>query len=165
MCLAVRWPTEFNTMRQIALKLMVWLFAITVCPCCAWAQQDPCPSGPNVSNAETRDCYLKAQLRMNKTADDLAAQIATNLRKTSPKEKEIDGPVIIQCLEDAAKKLDQSQVAWRTYRDQHCDAVRFSWTTGSGAGTTMEECLYTTALSRVRQLRIDFPAFASSSAR
>ncbi|MGA9673521.1 MAG: lysozyme inhibitor LprI family protein, partial [Terracidiphilus sp.] len=80
-----------------------------------------------------------------------------NLRGTSPKEKALDGPIVLQALENAAKKLEDSQVSWRSYRDQYCDAVRLSFTTGSGAGTAMEECLYRTALARVRQLRLDFP--------
>ncbi len=93
---------------------------------------------------------------MNKRADELAARTVAELREMSPKDKALYGPVILQSLEDAAKKMSESQVAWRAYRDQYCNAVS-SYTTGSGSGTAMEECLYRTALSRVRQLRRDFP--------
>ena len=137
------------------------LTGICTLPLLCFGQKDnPCPNGPNVSNAETRNCYWKAQIDMNKLADDVVARVSANLRETSPREKEIDGPVILQLLEDAAKKLEDSQVSWRNYRDQYCDALKFSYTTGSGSGTAMEECLYKTALARVRQLRFDFPESA-----
>src|SRR5581483_3697533 len=71
-------------------------------------------------------------------------------------------PVIVQLLENAVQKLNESQVTWRSYRDQYCDAVSFSYTTGSGSGTAMEECVYKTALLRVRQLRLDFPDSAAA---
>jgi hypothetical protein len=131
-------------------------------PFLCFGQKDkPCPDGPNVSNYETKECYWKAQIDMNKLADDVVARAIANLRGTSPREKEIYGPVILQLLESAAKKLEDSQVSWRSYRDQYCDAVKFSYTTGSGAGTAMGECLYRTALARVRQLRLDFPETAA----
>jgi hypothetical protein len=106
------------------------------------------------------ECYTKAQVIANKRADDLAARAAANLRGITPKQKAFYGPVIVQCLEDAAKQIDASQSAWRTYRDQYCNAIASAYTTGSGAGTAMEECLYTIASARVRQLRLDFPEAA-----
>jgi uncharacterized protein YecT (DUF1311 family) len=124
---------------------------------CLGQNADPCPDGPNVSNAEMRECYTNAQISMNKMADELAARASAKLRGSTPKEEARYGPVILQALEDAATKLDDSQLSWHAYRDQYCDAVKFSFTTGSGSGTAMEECLYRTALERVRQLRLDFP--------
>jgi Lysozyme inhibitor LprI len=135
--------------------ILVCLFAS---PFLCYAQKnDPCVETMTFSNAESRDCYWKEQIAMNKLADDLAAHATTRLRGTSPKQKEIYGPVVLQALEDAARNLEDSQVSWHKFRDQYCDAVKFSYTTGSGAGTAMEECLYTTALARVRQLQRDFP--------
>ena len=145
-------------MQRTVSNLILWSVLPAICTLYASGQKnDPCPDGPNVSNAEMRQCYTKAQTMENKKADDLAAHVAANLRGITPKERAFYGPVIVQCLEDAAKQLDASQLAWRTYRDQYCNAVASSYTTGSGAGTAMEECLYTTALARVRQLRLDFP--------
>jgi uncharacterized protein YecT (DUF1311 family) len=134
------------------------LLGLLALPLLCLAQKgDPCPDGPNVSNADMRECYSKAQTTMNKRADDLASRAAANLRGMSPKEKALYGPVVVKASEDAAAKLDQSQVAWRIYRDQYCNAISLSYTTGSGAGTAMEECLFKTALARVEQLRLDFP--------
>jgi len=106
-----------------------------------------------------RECYSKAQTGMNKVADDLAVRVAAELRRTSPKEKALYGPVILDALENAAKSLEQSQISWREYRDQYCNAIRFRYTTGSGAGTAMEECLYWVASARVQQLKDNFPGF------
>lgn len=142
-------------MRTITLKLILTgIFGLPLV--CFGQKDDPCRDGPNVSNVEMRECYTKAQVGMNKLADDLVARTTANLRGTSPREKALYGPVILQALENAATKLEDSQVSWQRYRDQYCDAVAFSYTTGSGAGTAMEECLYKTALARVRQLRLDF---------
>jgi lysozyme inhibitor LprI len=142
-------------MRTMTLKLI--LTGICGLPLVCFGQRDdPCPDGPNVSNAEMSECYTKAQVGMNKLADDLVARATTNLRGTSPRDKALYGPVVLQALENAATKLEDSQVSWRSYRDQYCDAVASSYTTGSGAGTAMKECLYKTALARVRQLQLDF---------
>ena len=97
---------------------------------------------------------------MNKRADDLVARAAADSRRTTPEEKALYGPVVLELLEKAAKNLEDSQVAWHTFRDQYCNAIGLARTTGSGAGTAMEECLYTTATDRVRQLRVDFPRSA-----
>ncbi|HZQ41861.1 MAG TPA: lysozyme inhibitor LprI family protein [Acidobacteriaceae bacterium] len=147
-------------------RMISSLILISFCglPLVCLAQKDsPCPAeiGPTVSNAEIRECYTKAQIAMNKRADELVLRAAASLHE-SPKDKAIDGPVIVQLLENAVQKLNESQVTWRSYRDQYCDAVSFSYTTGSGSGTAMEECLYKTALLRVRQLRLDFPDSAAA---
>jgi uncharacterized protein YecT (DUF1311 family) len=111
-----------------------------------------------MSNAEMNECYSKAQIRMNKKADEIAARIAKDLRTISPKEKALYGSAIVQMLEDAAQKIDTSQIHWRAYRDDYCNAITLSYTTGSGAGTAYEHCLYSTAAARVRQLLDDFPS-------
>jgi len=144
-------------MRRIVSKLILWLLISAVCPFYASGQQNPCPDGPNVSNAEMRECYTKAQIQMNKKADEIAARIAKDLRTISPKERDLYGPVIVPMLEDAAQNIDTSQTHWRAYRDDYCNAIALSYTTGSGAGTAYEQCLYSTAAARVRQLLDDFP--------
>jgi uncharacterized protein YecT (DUF1311 family) len=102
------------------------------------------------------ECYMKAQITMNKRADELVARTIAEIRRISPKEKALYSPEILQSSLDAAQKMNESQVAWRTYRDQYCNSIR-SYVTGSGSGSAMEECLYRTALTRVRQLQRDFP--------
>jgi uncharacterized protein YecT (DUF1311 family) len=94
---------------------------------------------------------------MNKKTDEIAARIAYNLRTISPREKALSSSEIIQMLRDAAQKIDSSQAQWKAYRDDYCDAIALSYTTGSGAGTAYERCLYSTAATRVHQLLDDFP--------
>jgi uncharacterized protein YecT (DUF1311 family) len=142
-------------MRRIVFILLSLLSA--VCPFYASGQQDPCPDGPNVSNVEMRECYRKAQIEMNQRADEIAARFARNLRTISPKEKALYSSEIVQMLEDAAQKVDTSQAQWRAYRDNYCNAIALSYTTGSGAGTAYEHCLYSVAAARVHQLLDDFP--------
>jgi hypothetical protein len=49
---------------------------------CSAQKNNPCPDGPNVSNAEMRECYTKAQTAMNKVADDLVVRVAAGMRAT-----------------------------------------------------------------------------------
>lgn len=143
-------------MRRIVSKLILWSLLSAVCPFYASGQQDPCPDVSIVSNAEMRECYTKAQIRMNKKADEIAARIAGKLRTISPKEKALYSSGIVQMLKDAAQKIDSSQNHWRAYRDDYCNAILLGYTTGSGAGTAYEHCLYSTAVARVHQLLYDF---------
>lgn len=140
-------------------KLIFTAICITAVPCSA-QKFNPCPDGPNVSNVEMRECYTKAQTAMNKAADDLVMRITAGMRATAPKEKEEYGPVILDLIEKGAKTLQHSQVSWREYRDQYCESIRLSYTTGSGAGTAWEECYFTLASARVQQLKKDFPDWA-----
>jgi len=144
-------------MRPMVSKLILWSLLSGVCPFYASGQQDPCPDGPNASNAERRQCYTKAQIPMNNKADEIAARIAGYLRTISRKEQALDSPETVKMLKDAAQKIDSSQAHWRSYRDDYCNAIALSYTTGSGAGTAYERCLYTTAAARVHQLLEDSP--------
>jgi len=152
-------------MRQIVYKLIFWSLLSSICPLCASGQRNPCPDLANSSNAAMRECYTKAQIDMNKRADEIAARFAEHLRTISPKERALSSPEIVQMLEDAAQKIDTSQAHWRAYRDDYCHAVALSYTTGSGAGTAYESCLYTTAAARVHQLLEDYPDAAFVKAR
>jgi len=148
-------------MRRLVSKLILWSLVSAVCPLYALGQRDPCPSyRSNASNAEINECYTKAQIHMNKKADEIAVRIAENLRTISPKEKALYSSEMIQMLDGAAHKLGTSQTHWRAYRDDYCNTIKLSYTTGSGAGTAYEHCLYSTAAARVRQLLDDFPSSA-----
>ena len=142
-------------MRRIVSKLILWSLVSAVCPFYA-SGQIPCPVaiGPNVSNVEMRECYTREQARINKEADALAIHIAATLRKDA-KDKD-NGPVVSNLLLKAAHEVMNSQAIWRSYRDQHCQAVMYHYTTGSGAGTAYEECLFDLGTSRVKDLRRDF---------
>jgi uncharacterized protein YecT (DUF1311 family) len=107
------------------------------------------------SNAETRQCYAAQQTKVNAESDVLVKQIAADFRSSA---REIDwhGSVAKDELIKAAKTLEQSHQTWKAYRDGHCKAVSHSWTTGSGAGTAYERCMYEIGTSRLRQLRSDF---------
>ena len=144
-------------MRQLVSTLIFWSLLSAVCPFFASGQKNPCPNGPNTSNAEMRLCYTKAEIQMNKRADEIADRFAKYLRTISPKEKALYSPETDQMFEDAAQKIDSSQTHWRAYRDDYCHAIALSYTTGSGAGTAYESCLYTTAAARVHQLLEDYP--------
>jgi uncharacterized protein YecT (DUF1311 family) len=67
--------------------------------------------------------------------------------------------VITQLMRKAASAVLQSQKSWKEYRDQHCSAVEFSWTTCSGAGTAHESCMFNLGRQRVQDLRADFNAY------
>lgn len=109
------------------------------------------------SNKEMRDCYAREQQRSNENADTLVGEIASKLRESA--QDAGNGPVINVALQDAASKLLESQKMWRMYRDKHCEAVGSSWTTGSGAGTAYEECMFNLAQQRIKALRHDFDAY------
>jgi uncharacterized protein YecT (DUF1311 family) len=116
---------------------------------------DPCEN--RASNLEMRKCYATAEANINAEAESLAGRIATAFKKESD-DPENDG-VIRELMQKASSALVESEKSWKEYRDQHCRAVQFSWTTGSGAGTAYESCLYNLATQRVQDLRSDFGAY------
>jgi uncharacterized protein YecT (DUF1311 family) len=113
------------------------------------------------SNVEMRECYANEQARVNSEADLLANKIAAVFRKQS--QDSSNGAVITQLMLKAASAVLQSQKSWKEYRDQHCSAVEFSWTTGSGAGTAHESCMFNLGRQRVEDLRADFNAYLPHS--
>jgi uncharacterized protein YecT (DUF1311 family) len=140
-------------MRRTLVQVMLCVLVSAVGPIYASGQRDPCPES---SNAEMRECYTQAQSQMNKRADELAARIVEDLRTPSPKDLDFDSPAIVKMLLEAAQKVENSQVRWRAYRDEYCSAIVLSYTTGSGAGTAYEHCMYSTAAARVQELLYDF---------
>jgi len=113
---------------------------------------DPC-SKKN-SNMEMRECYSREQARVNAETDSLAEKIAADLRKGA-QDPVMEG-VVADLLRKAASAVTQSQKTWKSYRDQHSSAVEYSWTTGSGAGTVHEACLFELGQARLRELRSAF---------
>jgi uncharacterized protein YecT (DUF1311 family) len=113
---------------------------------------DPC-SDKN-SNMETRECCAKEQARVNLEADSLANQIAADFRKGAQYPAMVG--VVADLLRKTASAVTQSQKTWKAYRDQRCRAVEYAWTTGSGAGTAYETCMFELGRARLRELRSAF---------
>lgn len=138
-------------------KLAIAMFALSVFCSVSSAfpnvdSDDPCRN--EQSNVEIRACYSKKQLRANRDADKLAKEIATDFRKEAGDFPTSKG--ISESLRKAAAGVDSSQKLWREYRDQHCEAVADSWTSGSGAGAAYEKCLLQLGRERLLELRSSF---------
>ena len=97
-----------------------------------------------------RECYTKEQRRVNAEADSLVKKIAADFRKEA--QDPTDGQAAI-AIKKAATAVLRSQIAWRAYRDQHCRTVELSWTTGSGAGTAYEQCMFELGKERLHDLQ------------
>jgi uncharacterized protein YecT (DUF1311 family) len=118
---------------------------------------DPCEK--KTSNMEMRECYARAGARVNAETDTLAKRIADEFGREA--QNPVNAPVVADLLRKAASSVMQSQKTWKDYRDQHCSAVEYSWTTGSGAGTAYEACLFELGQARLRELRSAFEEAAS----
>lgn len=113
---------------------------------------DPC--GDKSSNAEMRECYGSEQKRVSAEADSLANKIAVGFRKEArdPAYAGVDADI----LQKGAAAVVDSQKAWKAYRDMHCRAVQCGWTSGSGAGTAYESCMFELGKERLANLRSSF---------
>lgn len=118
------------------------------------AQDDPCKD--KQSNTDVRDCYRNQQLLVNRQADSLVHKIEVRLRRDGHDVKG-QGEIAASLLLKSASSLAQSQSSWKSYRDEHCKAVMYSWTIGSGAGTAYEGCMYQMGKARLQELKSDFP--------
>ena len=119
-----------------------------------------CPDSVSmtVSNAEMRDCYTREQTRVNANADALTQKLVEKLLNEA--KNPTDGPVVNGAFKEAGTGLALSQKEWKSYRDDYCRSVGDSWTTGSGAGTAYERCMFELGKVRLEQLRSDFEEFA-----
>jgi len=113
---------------------------------------DPCRD--KKSNVEMRECYLNEQARVNADTDLLANHIGAGFRKQA--QDPALGRGVTDSLRKAASGVTRSQKAWKAYRDQHCNTVADSWTTGSGAGTAYERCLFQLGQARLQELHSSF---------
>ena len=122
---------------------------------CVWADgvraQGANPCGNKDTAIDTRECYTREQTRVNAEADKLAASLAADMRKQAG--DAALGAAAGDLLRKGAAAVLQSQTTWKSYRDQHCQAVAFSFTTGSGAGTAHESCLFQLAQARITELK------------
>ena len=107
------------------------------------------------SNMEMRQCYSEQQAHVNAQADKLATEIAVRFRKDA------QDPALAGVVADISRRAGvavmQSQKTWKAYRDQHCNAVLLSYTTGSGAGTAFEACMLNLGQERIKELEAAFP--------
>lgn len=136
-----------------AFTASIFLTLMFVAP--AFAQQ-PDPCAKQDSNAAMRNCYSKEKSAVDAEINSLVAKIVADFRSGA---KEFSGEghdVVAQCLLRGASKVEQSQAAWKKYRQLHCGALADSYTTGSGAGTAYEECAFRVGTERLKELKVSF---------
>ncbi len=146
-------------MTSVTIRILSILLAVWSCgsvPTNAQTNDDPCAQMK--SNIDMRDCYAQEQARNGREADALANTIAADLIKRSHDRR--IGLAASDLLRKAAAELRLAQTTWKAYRDQHCRAVMYSWTTGSGAGTAYQSCLFNLGNTRLQALRSDFASAA-----
>ena len=140
-------------MKATIKRVVVALVTALGCSGLACAQSnDPCAK--RESNREMRECYTVEQVRVNARVDVLVDEIVSSLHKEAKDSS--NGTVADDLLGKAESALMESHKNWKNYRDQHCRAVELSWTTGSGAGTAHEACMFHIARQRIQDLRNDF---------
>ena len=140
-------------MRALAIRTVMAVMCVLPAGVAAQAG-DPDPCRNKETSIETRECYTREQTRVNAEADRLANSLAADMRKQAG--DPVLGPGASDLLRKSAGAVMQAQGTWRTYRDQHCRAVAFSWTTGSGAGTAQEVCRLQLAQARIKELKESF---------
>lgn len=116
--------------------------------------EHPCDN-KNLSNVELRQCYFKAQSRVNAEVDERAEEMAAHFRHDA-KDEIYESRVISEAYRNASSEVLQSQRAWKVYRDHLCNAVFYSYETGSGAGAAYEKCMYKLGRSHQRELEAAF---------
>ena len=115
-------------------------------------KDDPCAE--TESNAGMRQCYTREQARVTWEADSAARKLGADFLKQAQDPR--IGSVAAGELRKAASAVIAAQKMWKAYRNQHCLAVGYSWTTGSGAGTAQEACLFRLGQERLRELTTSF---------
>ena len=146
-------------MKDILAAAVVTLCVLTFVVGVSARQESDDPCYKRSSNVEMRECYRKEQVRVSAQAESLTNKIADKFRKDAQDPK-FEGPVA-EALRKAASSVIQSQKTWRAYRDQHCKAVAYSFTNGTGAGTAYESCLLQLGQERLRELQTAFERDAS----
>jgi uncharacterized protein YecT (DUF1311 family) len=140
-------------MKTFTAALIVLVLSVTL-GLASTREEKGTPCAKEQSNAGMRQCYTREQTRVNAEADSAAKGLADDFRRQA--QDPSLGPVVAGELLKAASGVVASQKLWKAYRDQHCNAVAHSWTTGSGAGTAAEECLFRLGQERLRELHTAF---------
>lgn len=109
---------------------------------------DPCRT--KQSNVDMRECYAKQHAQVDAQLNSYVGKIATALAEATHKHQGSSVPDDI--LRKAASGVAESQKSWNIYRDDYCISVEDSYTTGSGAGTAYEECMFHLGQARLQEL-------------
>ena len=108
------------------------------------AQADPsleCSIGRG-SQVEIADCVAKAEATV-----DGAVELALSFARKAAEELDgATGRVV------AVPALESGQMAWSTYRDQHCEFVGATFGGGSGTGIAIRSCRVDLDRARVEEL-------------
>jgi uncharacterized protein YecT (DUF1311 family) len=118
--------------------------------------RSPDPRRHAQSNAEEGKCYAREQARINTLAETLAKKFASEFRKAASDDDSRGDTIIARLERKTSEAIVRSQDGWRSYRDEQCKSVQYSYTTGSGAGTAYEACMFDLGQKRVRELRRSF---------
>jgi uncharacterized protein YecT (DUF1311 family) len=109
---------------------------------------DPCRT--KQSNVDMRECYTTEHAKIDGQLNSYVGKIATALAEATRKHQRSTVPNDI--LRKAASAVTESQKSWNVYRDDYCTSVQDSYTTGSGAGTAYEECMFHLGQARLQEL-------------
>jgi uncharacterized protein YecT (DUF1311 family) len=112
------------------------------------AAHDPCRT--KQSNFDMRECYTKEHAKVDSQLDSYLRKISAAMRKDVHKNPSWTVPNEI--LLKSASRVEASQKSWNAYRDDLCTSVEYSYTTGSGAGTAYEECMFHLGQARLQEL-------------
>jgi uncharacterized protein YecT (DUF1311 family) len=131
---------------HLAISLFSLVLSATV-----FAEANPCENAK--TNIEMRECYSREKARVNERLDSAVAAIASNFRRDASEFADKGDTPVAASLSQAASKVEQSQESWKAYRDQYCDAILASYTTGTGGGTAHEECEFHLGQARLEDLQ------------
>jgi uncharacterized protein YecT (DUF1311 family) len=155
----VRGSTEEDFVRDLIMKFIsAFVVLVAVLPVsrglagAGYAGGDPCAR--EQSNAGQRICYTRAQTKVTIATDLEVKERAAEFLKQA--QDPSLGPGVTDEVRKAASALTASQKLWKAYRARHCNAVAHSYTTGSGAGTAEEKCLFRLAQERLQELQTMF---------
>jgi len=123
-------------------------------PTFASGQSSDSCSVDGLANAERRLCYSKALQKLNSKVELTVKDFISQFRVGAADRSE--SPVAAGEYLKAAATMVSSQRLWKKYREQHCQAVAHSYTTGSGAGTAYEACRFRVTQERLVELHNAF---------
>jgi uncharacterized protein YecT (DUF1311 family) len=140
-------------MIEIRFGLLLGLFCVLFPTFASGQSSDSC-SVDGLANAERRLCYSKALQKLNLEVELTVKDFISQFRAGGTDRR--DSPVAADEYRKAATAMMSAQQLWKKYREQHCQAVAHSYTTGSGAGTAYEACRFRVTQERLAELRNAF---------